>query len=171
MKRVVLLISAFASLMVILTSGRAFSETEKPIRETHKGLNYIKALEGDWIVKTQDGSQYGWNFKITSKGGVVIDHQKIGTPTEMLTIYYLDKGKLRADHFCQLQNQPELLESESEHDLSFACSGDVGGADSHDELHLHGLHYKKNGEDLDILMDMFKEGEVVKTITYKLQRP
>ena len=60
----------------------------------------------------------------------------------MLTVYNLDNGILRANHFCQLQNQPNLVAvaSETEGDLNFLCDGQVGNTKTHDELHMHGYH-------------------------------
>jgi len=78
----------------------------------------------------------------------------------MLTVYNLDDGTLFANHFCQLQNQPKLIavNSDIEGDLHFLCDGRVGNTKTHDELHMYGIHFKKEDSSLIIWMDMFKNG-------------
>lgn len=115
---------------------------------------------------------FGWEFDLTSRGGGVVERLKVGTPTEMTTNYYLDDGKLQAAHFCQLQNQPHLTEviSEIEGDLHCECNGVVGNTKSHDELHMHGVHFQKKDDSLVIWMDMHENGELSFKTTYELVR-
>lgn len=140
--------------------------------DTEVAFNYLKSLEGKWIF--QDGKEgiFGWEFELTSRNGVIVEHLKKGAPTEMLTIYNLDKEILRANHFCQLQNQPVLkaVNSEIEGDLHFICNGQVGNTTSHDELHMHGVHFQKNDTSLIIWMDMYENGKVDFETKYELFR-
>ena len=158
-----LLLSVFSN-SVIAQQDSAENKSE--------GLEYLKGLEGKWVVQNEKEGTFDWDFYVTSKGGVVIERLKIGTPTEMTTTYFIVDGKLHATHFCQLQNQPHLSESESdmEGDLHFSCDGNVGNTKSHDELHLHGVHYKKEGESVVVSMEMFKHGEVVGRPVYTLNK-
>ena len=90
----------------------------------------------------------------------------------MLTIYNLDDGILRANHFCQLQNQPNLIavNSEVEGDLHFLCNEQVGNTRSHDELHMHGVHFQKKDSSLVVWMDMYKNGAISFETRYELFR-
>jgi hypothetical protein len=142
------------------------------LRDTEKAIDYLKVLEGEWIVEGGKEGIFGWEFDLTSRDGVIIERLKKGTPTEMLTIYNLDEGILRANHFCQLQNQPNLIAvtSEAEGDLHFLCNGQVGNTKSHNELHMHGVHFQKNDSSLIIWMDMYKNGEIDFETRYELFR-
>ena len=135
-------------------------------------LDYLKGLEGQWVVLEDKESPFGWEFDLTSRGGVVVERLKVGTPTEMTTNYYLDGGKLQAAHFCQLQNQPHLTSiiTEIEGDLHFECNGVVGNTKSHDELHMHGVHFQKKDDSLVIWMDMHENGKLSFKTTYELVR-
>lgn len=158
-------------IFVVALTGSVFAQHEK-VEHKNAGLEYLKGLEGKWVVQTEKEGTFDWDFYVTSKGGVVIERLKIGTPTEMTTTYFIVDGKLHATHFCQLQNQPHLAEADSEieGDLHFVCSGNVGNTKSHDELHLHGVHYKKDGENIVVSMEMFKNGEVVGRPVYNLSK-
>lgn len=108
---------------------------------------------------------------MTSRDSVVVERLKVGTPTEMLTVYRIEDDGLVASHYCQLQNQPRLTAVTTDgEDLYFVCDGQVGNTDSHAELHMHGVHFRKDGESLTVWMDMTKDGEVAFQTSYSLVR-
>jgi hypothetical protein len=148
------------------------SEIQNPPEDIESKYNYLKELEGKWIVQGGKEGIFGWEFELTSRESVIIERLKKGTRTEMLTIYNLDDGILRANHFCQLQNQPNLtaVASEIEGDLHFLCTGQVGNTKSHNELHMHGVHFQKMDSSLVIWMDMYKNGIIDFQTRYELFR-
>lgn len=140
------------------------------ISNPESALNYLKEFQGKWQVQdTIDGS-FGWEFDNTSRGNIIIERLKQGTPTEMLTIYNIDHGILYGNHFCQLQNQPRLVavNSEIDGDLHFACTGKVGNTKSHKELHMHGVHFKKKDDKVVVWMDMFQGDSLAFETRYEL---
>lgn len=142
------------------------------ISDPNSALNYLKNLQGKWKVQdTIDGS-FGWEIEATSRENVIIERLKLGTTTEMLTIYNIDNGILYGNHFCQLQNQPILIavNSDVEGDLHFLCNGKVGNTKSHKELHMHGVHFKKKNDKVLIWMDMFKGDSLAFETRYELSR-
>lgn len=163
-------------LTVIAVSLAAFAAGADPVNSAHPegdaALDYLRGLQGRWVVQGGDEGPFGWEFDVTSREGVVVERLKVGTPTEMATVYHLDDGTLVASHYCQLGNQPRLtaVKSEAEGDLHFVCDGDVGSTESHAELHMHGVHFQKKGDSLLIWMDMLENGEVAFQTTYELVR-
>jgi hypothetical protein len=160
---------AFALIALLGLAGGAYAETPQDVQA---GIDFLKSIEGKWIGNTEKAGTFDWVFDVTSRGNVIVERMKIGTPTAMTSTYYIADGKLHATHFCQLQNQPHMtkVDSETEGDLHFLCTGNVGNTKSHDELHLHGVHFQKNGDKMTILMDMFKDGKVASQVTYELVR-
>jgi hypothetical protein len=142
------------------------------ISNPKSALNYLKNLKGKWKVNDTIDGDFGWEFDVTSRGNVVIERLKLGTETEMLTIYNIDNGMLYGNHFCQLQNQPRLIavNSEIDGDLHFLCNENVGNTISHKELHMHGVHFKKNDDKVVIWMDMFKGDSLAFETRYELSR-
>jgi hypothetical protein len=164
------------SLIVVVLSLAACATNRAPVAQSppdgQAALEYLKELKGEWVVDGGDEGMFGWEFDVTSRGGVVVERLKVGTPTEMTTVYHLDHGTLVASHFCQLGNQPRLtaVTSEVDGDLHFLCDGNVGTADSHADLHMHGVHFKRTGESMVIWMDMLKDGEIAFETRYTLRR-
>ena len=142
------------------------------IQNTEAALNYLRELQGKWEVDGGDEGIFGWEFDVTSRGNVVVERLKVGTPAEMTTVYNIDKGVLKGSHYCQLQNQPHLtaVNSETEGDLHFLCDGQVGNTQSHDELHMHGVHFLKKENSLLVWMDMVENGKVKFETKYELYR-
>ena len=135
-------------------------------------FNYLKNLEGSWTVDGGDEGVFGWEFDLTARGNVIVEKLKVGTPAEMTTVYVLDNGRLKASHFCQLNNQPSLMQvkSDKDGDLHFECNGKVGNTESHNELHMHGVHFRKEGDKVVIWMDMMEKGKVSFETKYTLEK-
>ena len=149
------------------------SEIKNSLTDTEDAISYLKGLEGKWVaVLDSDQSKYGFEYILSARDGVIIERLRTDIPTEMLTVYNLDNGILRANHFCQLQNQPNLIAvaSETEGDLHFLCDGQVGNTASHDELHMHGYHLMKTDSSLIVWMDMYKDGVLDFESRYELFR-
>jgi hypothetical protein len=108
------------------------------------GFERLKSLAGDWTAKTEHGEHKGEakvNYRVTAGGSVVMETLFGGTPGEMITMYYLDGGKLVLTHYCMLHNQPHMtLGAGSTADaLQFACDASASGDNlaSEKEPHMH----------------------------------
>jgi len=163
-------LTLFAIFICINSCTNKKYDAQNPILNAEIAFNYLKQLEGEWIVQGGEEGIFRWEFDLTSRDGIVIERLKKGTPTEMLTVYNLDSESLVANHFCQLQNQPKLIASNSdtEGDLHFFCDGHVGNTKSHEELHMHGVHFQKKSSSLIIWMDMNKDGIIDFETRYEL---
>jgi len=148
------------------------SEIQNSLTNTEDAMKYLNGLEGKWIaVLDSDKSKYGFEYISSARDGVIIERLRTDIPTEMLTVYNLDNGLLRANHFCQLQNQPNLIAVDSgEGDLNFLCDGKVGNTKTHDEFHMHGYHLMKTDSSIKVWMDMYKDGEIMMNNRYELFR-
>lgn len=169
-----LLQSLTVGLIVICISActNKQSHIHSPLPDSEAALKYLKELEGKWVVQGGEEEVFGWEFDVTSRGKVVVERLKVGTPTEMTTVYHLDNGILFGKHFCQLQNQPVLtaVTSETEGDLHLLCNGLVGNTQSHNELHMHGVHFQKKDTSLLIWMDMLENEKLAFETRYELFR-
>ena len=146
------------------------SKIQNSLTNTEDAMSYLRGLEGEWIA-TYEGDQnlYGFEYILSAHGTIISERIRTNLPTEMLTVYNLDNGILKADHFCQLKNHPKLIAVNSgEGDINLLCTGEVGNTSNHDEFHMHGYHILKTDKGFKVWMDMFKDGEIVMNNRYDL---
>jgi len=97
----------------------------------------IKSLAGSWSGRMEDplsGPPVTVRYEVVSAGKAVIEYQNPGQSFEMVTVYYLADGKLRATHYCGAGNQPAYkLGGDSTADLvQLAFDGGTGFDPAHD---------------------------------------
>lgn len=153
-------------------SPKPHSHHNAPHPSAQAALDYLKDLDGQWTVDGGKEGTFGWEFDTTSRDAVVLERLKVGTPTEMTTVYSIDDGALVASHFCQLGNHPRLtaVAPSAEGQLDFLCDGHLAAADSHADLHMHGVHFKHVDDSVVIWMDMHKDGQYAFETRYTLKR-
>ena len=82
------------------------------------GYERIKSLAGNWYLT--GGERLGkkveanldepfMSYAVSSGGHSVIEKLFLGKPSEMVSIYYLNMGRLHMDHYCSLDNQPRMV--------------------------------------------------------------
>ena len=101
----------------------------------------IKSLAGNWSGRMEDplaGPPVTVRYEVVSGGKAVIEYQNPGQSFEMVTVYYLADGKLRATHYCGAGNQPAYkLGDDSTADLlELEFDGGTGFDPKHDG-HVH----------------------------------
>lgn len=106
--------------------------------KTHPGFERLKKLAGDWEMKGVDGVAI--RYRVTAGGSAVLETFFPESDDEMVSLYTMEDGKLKMTHYCTHGNQPTLREEKSgEKSIRMVCDGKVGGAKSHDDLHMHAL--------------------------------
>lgn len=50
------------------------------ISDNETALNYLKGLQGKWEVDSGKEGVFGWEFDTTSRGNVIVERLKVGTP-------------------------------------------------------------------------------------------
>ena len=102
----------FAVLMTATLSPVHAKEPQAPVDNSSPELKRIKALAGRWSSTT---SMFGTpnetlytEYQVTAAGSAVLERSFVGTPHEMISVYYDDNGKLAMTHYCIMQNRPYL---------------------------------------------------------------
>ena len=105
-------------------------------------LARMKSLVGKWTGETDMGEgpiQMTVEYRILAGGSVLEERCFIGTPNEMVTMYYDQNGKLAMKHYCLFGNRPGMLLKSAdaktiEFDFDPTC-----GIDPKTESHMHAL--------------------------------
>ena len=115
----------------------------------------IKSLAGDWYLV--GGERLGkviepnleepfLSYAITSAGHSVVEKLFVDQPMQMTSVYYLDKGRLKMDHYCSLGNQPRMVavSASAENEIAFQTV-EVGNMADKDTLHMSSHSFEFNG--------------------------
>ena len=83
--------------------------------------------------------EFSIQYRLIAAGSVVEERCFIGTPNEMVSMYYDDGGKLAMTHYCMMGNRPAmLLKSSDEKTLTFDFDKTCG-INPKKESHMHAL--------------------------------
>ena len=137
MKRLVLL-----SFFVVTTSSLLFAAQPDQVYQGSPEFQRMKTLAGTWKGKTDMGQgpiDMTSQFRLLAGGSVLEERVFAGTPNEMVTMYYDQKGKLAMTHYCMFGNRPAMLLKSSDaksiqFDFDKSC-----GINPKKESHMHAM--------------------------------
>lgn len=168
-------LSCLATLCLALIPGVAAEEAEQAPAPQDARLEFLKALRGTWVSEV-DHAEMGeqvFEFRVTAGGHAVEEREMIGTPMEMLTVYYLEGKDVVGTHFCVLGNRPRVKATTrvENNTLTFACNGTPGNAKSHDEEHVHGWSMRLDDDGrLHYSAELVRDGQVTEAPIVVLTR-
>lgn len=112
-----------AVLCVCILVGSAQIVTDNHGTEPHSttagavAFTKIKALEGEWeapLKGAQQGKIMVNTFHVIGEGSAVVHGEWLDGKQLTTTIFYMVGPELRADHYCDLQNQPRFVVTPSD---------------------------------------------------------
>ena len=117
----------------------AAAPAEKP--DDRAVYDRIVSLAGDWAGHMEDplaGPPVAVRYEVASAGRAVVEYQDTGQSFEMVTVYFLANGKLRATHYSAAGNQPAYkLGGGSTADLALLEFDGGTGFDADHDGHVH----------------------------------
>lgn len=142
MKKVFLLLLGFSILSLAAAHADEAKKEECVLPPPYVGsaeFQKMKSLAGTWEgadPMSPDGKMKVI-YEVTSNGSAVVERMGPGTPSEMVSVYHDEKGKLAMTHYCAIGNQPRLALASSTPDtikLDFA-KGNVINPKKEDHMH------------------------------------
>jgi hypothetical protein len=110
----------------------------------------MKTLVGTWTGKVDLGQgpvDMTIQYRLIAAGSVVEERCFIGTPNEMVSMYYDEGGKLAMTHYCAIGNRPSMkLKSSDAKTIRFDFDSSCG-IDPSKESHMHALTITFNDAD------------------------
>ena len=116
------------------------------------GLEALDKFLGTWVVADEEGNpteEVMSEVRKTAGGSAVMEILMPGTPSEMVTMYYMDGDQLKLTHYCACTNHPILAASvNAEGNLRFDCTGrGENFAECATTQHMHDAVYRFEGKD------------------------
>ena len=110
----------------------------------------MKTLVGSWTGKADMGQgpiDMTIQYRLLAGGSVLEERCFVGTPNEMVTMYYDQAGKLAMTHYCVFGNRPGMkIKSSDANSITFDFDATCG-INPAKESHMHALSIKFDDAD------------------------
>ena len=110
----------------------------------------MKTLVGSWTGKADMGQgpiDMNIQYRLLAGGSVLEERCFVGTPNEMVTMYYDQAGKLAMTHYCVFGNRPGMkIKSSDANSITFDFDATCG-INVAKESHMHALSIKFDDAD------------------------
>ncbi len=133
--------SICTALLLVAALCANAAENEKP-KPGSAEFERMKTLVGSWTGKADMGQgpiDMNIQYRLLAGGTVLEERCFIGTPNEMVTMYYDNGGKLAMTHYCVLGNRPGMkLKASDAKTIHFDFDATCG-INPKKESHMHAL--------------------------------
>ena len=142
MKRVESIVLIFVCLLLVGSFVAYAGEGRGAPYTGSKEYERMKQLVGVWEGTSnmgKEGQKVRVEYRLTAGGSAIVETLFPGTPEEMISVYYDNKGKLSMTHYCMLQNRPSMKLEKAGGDTLDLVFTKGGGIDSKKDAHMHAL--------------------------------
>jgi hypothetical protein len=139
-----------------------------------KEFERMKELAGVWEGTSnmpKEGEKVKVEYRLSSGGSSIVETLLPGTPHEMVSVYFDNKGQLTMTHYCALRNQPRMkLQKADAQNLNFMFAGGTN-IDSKKDAYMRSLTISFVDKNHIIeKWTLFKEGKEQETSVFELSR-
>lgn len=136
----------------VATDAAAGAEHAMPAPPSHPLFDQFKSLVGTWEGTVTHGSAdpapATVTYKLTAGGTALVETIFVGTPMEMVSVYFLDGDTLKMTHYCIAQNQPTMTASPGNHPNTIVLNFDSAtNMPDPGAMHMHEATFEFLGPD------------------------
>jgi hypothetical protein len=166
--------SIYCVILLALTSYVHGGDAAAEIPKVAKDFEVLKPLVGRWEGTTKMDDKMVpvvLTYELTSGGSALMERLFVGTPHEMVSVYYSKGDKVEMTHYCMMGNQPQLsLKKVDGKTMVFEMEG-TNGIKSASEPHMHQLNITLIDKDhIQQEWTCFDEGKKKENTIIKLER-
>ena len=136
-------------------------------------LEQVKAMAGTWyLADAEDGDAPTAIYRVVANETAVEERLFPGQAKEMITMYFIDEGRLTLTHFCALGNQPTMGAVDGDADeINFGFIGitDLASPTSQ-HMHEHTLEFHDDPDRVDSTWILWNDGTEAERRLFPLQR-
>jgi hypothetical protein len=125
-----------------VSAGEPAQPTQPKLPPASAEFERLKSLVGKWHGKVDIGQgpiDMDIQYRLIAAGTVLEERCFVGTPQEMVTMYYDKEGKLALTHYCIMGNRPGMtFKSSDDKTIKFAFDENCG-INASKEPHMHAL--------------------------------
>jgi len=174
MKRSIYAVGAGFYLLFVGLSMSYGAEGFPPTYYGSKGVERMKELAGVWEGTSnmpKEGERVWVEYRLSSGGSSIVETLLPGTPHEMVSVYFDNKGQLTMTHYCALRNQPRMkLQKADAQNLNFTFAGGTN-IDPKKDAYMHSLTITSVDKNHIIeKWTLFEDGKEKGTSVFELSR-
>jgi hypothetical protein len=136
-------------------------------------LEQVKSMAGTWyLADAADGDAPTAIYRVVANETAVEERLFPGQAKEMITMYFIDEGRLTLTHFCALGNQPTMGAVEGDDDeINFGFIGitDLASPTSQ-HMHEHTLEFYDDPDRVDSTWILWNDGAEAERRRFPLER-
>jgi hypothetical protein len=174
MKKTIYFLLAGAYLLLMASAAALAGERSPGPYSGSKEFERLKELAGVWegtSNMSKEGERVKVEYRLSSGGSSIVETLFPGTPHEMVSVYFDNKGQLTMTHYCALRNQPTMkLQKADARNLNFMFAGGTN-IDPKKDAYMRSLtitFVDKNN--IIEKWTSFKEGKEQETSVFELSR-
>jgi hypothetical protein len=99
------LIAASAALQA--ADSKSNPSSSNPSSSADSAFARLKTLVGEWEGTTSSGKVH-LSYELVSGGTALLERESSENMPSMVTLYYVDGGRLLLTHYCMIGNQPRM---------------------------------------------------------------
>jgi hypothetical protein len=139
-----------------------------------KEFERMKELVGVWegtANMPREGEKVRVEYRLSSEGSTIVETLLPGTPHEMVSVYFDNKGQLTMTHYCALRNQPRMkIQKADARNLNFMFAGGTN-LDSKKDAYMRSLTITVVDKDRIVeKWTLFEGGKEKETTVFELSR-
>jgi hypothetical protein len=144
------LLTFCATLLLAVSTCLNAEENPATKKPTSPEFERLKTLVGTWKGISDIGQgpmEMTVQYRLLAGGTVLEERCLVGTPNEMITMYYEKDGKLALTHYCMMGNRPGMLLKSSDANTMKFDFDKTCGIDVTKETHMNALTLMFNDTD------------------------
>ncbi|MAC19046.1 MAG: hypothetical protein CMJ23_05080 [Phycisphaerae bacterium] len=133
----------------------------------------VKSMIGDWyLVDAEPGDAPTATYRLSANETAVVERLFPGQRKEMVTMYFIDDGRLKLTHFCALGNQPSMGAIPGDDDVvEFEFIGITNlAAPTAQHMHEHVLEFTDDRNRVDSTWVLWNDGSEAERRFFPLER-
>ncbi len=135
-------INAVCATLLLASAVWLNAEQSTSAKKGSPEFERMKTLVGNWTGKVDVGQgpqEMTVQYRLLAGGSVLEERCFIGTPNEMISMFYDQGGKLAMTHYCMIGNRPGmLLKSSDAKSITFDFDKTCG-INPEKESHMHAM--------------------------------
>ena len=136
------MLTAWLAVVLVAGAGWMRAGDAPKLAPSSPEFQRMKSLVGTWrgqVDMGQGPTEMTLQYRLIAGGSVVEERCLMGTPEEMVTMYFDQNGKLALTHYCIMGNRPAMfLKSADANSLSFDLDPSCGISVAK-EPHMHAV--------------------------------